>query len=145
MFIFSLPSQATALIDYHIHSHLSTTFLSFRHFLFSKSVPGFQQSVSSPAAAKPRSATSFLFYPVPSAMKTILSSPNLIVNVFLVFYLFHAIQTIWRFSPFKRNNCRIFSFVLYIHHKSLNLHSFSFVQKKRMILLLHHSTILFFS
>ena len=48
------------------------------------------------------------FVPVPSATKTILPSSPLIVNVFLVFYLFHAIQTIIGFPGFKRNNCRIF-------------------------------------
>ena len=61
-----------------------------------------------PAAAKPRSANLFCFVPVPSATKTILPSSPLIVNVFLVFYLFHAIQTIIGFPGFKRNNCRIF-------------------------------------
>ena len=60
------------------------------------------------AAAKPRSANLFCFVPVPSATKTILPSSPLIVNVFLVFYLFHAIQTIIGFPGFKRNNCRIF-------------------------------------
>ncbi len=71
-------------------------------------VSGTKHLLCIPAAAKPRSANLFCFVPVPSATKTILPSSPLIVNVFLVFYLFHAIQTIIGFPGFKRNNCRIF-------------------------------------
>ena len=66
------------------------------------------------------------FVPVPSATKTILPPLPVIVNVFLVFYLFHAIQTIRYFSDFKRNNCRIFlllpsSFFILRKRNSLSL------------------------
>ena len=60
-------------------------------------VPGTKHFLCIPAAAKPRSANLFCFVPVPSATKTILPLPPVIVNVFLVFYLFHAIQTTRRF------------------------------------------------
>ena len=119
--LFLLSVQATALIDYHIVSCLSTTFFKFFHSSFDVSrrmiqikispvltVSGTKHLLCIPAAAKPRSANLFCFVPVPSATKTILPSSPLIVNVFLVFYLFHAIQTIIGFPGFKRNNCRIF-------------------------------------
>ena len=57
-------------------------------------VPGMKHFLCIPAAAKPRSANLFCFVPVPSATKIILPLLPVIVNVFLVFYLFHAIQTI---------------------------------------------------
>ena len=80
------------------------------HLLYSSVLTVFRTKhpLCIPAAAKPRSANLFCFVPVPSATKTILPSSPLIVNVFLVFYLFHAIQTIIGFPGFKRNNCRIF-------------------------------------
>ena len=66
------------------------------------------------------------FVPVPSATKTILPPLPVIVNVFLVFCLFHAIQTIRCFSDFKRNNCHIFllfpsSFFILRKRNSLSL------------------------
>ena len=129
---FSLSVQATALIDYHIVSCLSTTFLTFYSSTFysskffvvsihSRCSPcksqknvshtfGIERNIPFVSQRQPSPGLQIFlcFVPVPSATKTILPSSPLIVNVFLVFYLFHAIQTIIGFPGFKRNNCRIF-------------------------------------
>ena len=140
--LFLLSVQATALIDYHIVSCLSTTFfqvLSFSldvcrrmiqdhifctplYLRFSeRNIPFVSQRQPSPGLQ-----IFLCFVPVPSATKTILPSLPVIVNVFLVFYLFHAIQTIIGFPGFKRNNCHIFlllpsSFFILRKRNSLSL------------------------
>ena len=74
---FLLPFQTTALIDYHIFCHLSTTFFKY-----------FRQSIK----------TRFILSSAVSATGVILTSTILIVNIFSVFYLFHTIQTFSMFS-----------------------------------------------
>ena len=115
--LFSAVCSSDSFNRYHIVSCLSNFFSSVQprclppddpgsHLLYS-SVPGFRNK--HPLCHQPSpSLQIFLFCSCPSATKLILPSSPLIVNVFLVFYLFHAIQTIIGFPGFKRNNCRIF-------------------------------------
>ena len=145
MFFILLSSQATALIDYHIVSCLSTTFLTFHSSKFfvvsihSRCSPcksqknvshtfGIERNIPFVSQRQPSPGLQIFlcFVPVPSATKTILPSLPVIVNVFLVFYLFHAIQTIIGFPGFKRNNCHIFlllpsSFFILRKRNSLSL------------------------
>ncbi len=143
--LFLLSVQATALIDYHIVSCLSTTFLTFHSSKFfvvsihSRCSPcksqknvshtfGIERNTPFVSQRQPSPGLQIFlcFVPVPSATKTILPSLPVIVNVFLVFYLFHAIQTIIGFPGFKRNNCHIFlllpsSFFILRKRNSLSL------------------------
>ena len=116
MFFVLLSSQATALIDYHIFCRLSTTFLFFL-FRFCNFINHFQATayllyhIRQPFVKNffqvfslhfssytfhipPGLSSVFYFASVVLATKTILSFLFVIVNVFLVFYLFRTIQTI---------------------------------------------------
>ena len=114
---FVLLSQASTLIDYHIFCRLSTTFLFFL-FRFCDFINHFQATSYSAYHIRqpfvknffqvfslhfssytfhipPGLSSVFNFASVVLATKIILSLRFQIVNVFLVFYLFRTIQTIY--------------------------------------------------
>ena len=117
MFFILLSSQATTLIDYHIFCRLSTIFYFFL-FRFCNFINHFQATayllyhirqpfVKNFFQVLPLHFSSYTFHIPPGlssvfnfasvvlATKTILSLRFQTVNVFLVFYLFRTIQTIY--------------------------------------------------
>ena len=88
-FIFLLPAQATACIDYHTTSYLSTTFSKlFQHYFRFRTPVALQSLAASVLLLLSVMCLSF------SATNVILSSHSWIVNVFSLFYIFRTIQAI---------------------------------------------------
>ena len=101
------PFQATAYIDYHISSALSTTFFICFSSASSSLFPS--QLSGRSASASPAVLNSCGFKVLSSAAGAILSPLEGIVNVFSIFYLFQTIHTILTLSSSQNSGLEILS------------------------------------
>ena len=109
------PLQATACIDYHISSALSTTF--FHLFFSALPAPLFRSPHSGrSASASPAVLLCCGLKVLSSATGAILSPQKGIVNVFSIFYLFQTIHTILTLSHSQNKRLEIWSSLHWTYH-----------------------------